>query len=168
MALLSILHYPDSRLHLKAQPVTVFDANLQQLIADMAQTMYHNDGIGLAATQVNIPKRLFIMDLSKTDQPPNLLVFINPEIISKSGEVIGEEGCLSVPGVYESVLRSEIIQLKYQDVDGREHQLECDGLMAVCLQHENDHLNGKVFVEYLSGLKQNFIKKKMKKIFKPE
>ena len=168
MALLSILHYPDSRLHLKAKPVIIFDESLKQLVADMAQTMYHNDGIGLAATQVNIQQRLFIMDLSKADQPPNLLVFINPDIVSKCGEVIGEEGCLSVPGVYESVLRSESIKLKYQDVKGIHHQLDCNGLMAVCIQHENDHLNGKVFVEYLSGLKQNFIKKKMKKIFKPE
>lgn len=168
MALLPILCYPDSRLHLKAQPVTVFDAKLKQLIADMAETMYHNNGIGLAATQVNIQKRLFIMDLSRSDEPRNLLVFINPNIIAKSGEVIGEEGCLSVPGIYESVLRSETIQLKYQDVNGEPLEIKCDGLMAICIQHENDHLNGKVFVEYLSGLKQNFIKKKMKKIFKPE
>ena len=168
MALLSILHYPDTRLHLKAKPVEVFDKSIKQLVADMAETMYASDGIGLAATQVNIQKRLFIMDLSKNDEPENLLVFINPQIVTKSGEVVGEEGCLSVPGVYESVLRAEIIELKYQDVNGVEHLIKCDGLMSVCIQHENDHLDGKVFVEYLSGLKQSFIKKKMKKIFKPE
>lgn len=168
MALLSILHYPDPRLHLKAKPVEVFDKKLKKLVADMAETMYDSDGIGLAATQVNVQKRLFIMDLSKNDEPNNLLVFINPQIVAKTGEVIGEEGCLSVPGIYESVLRAEIIELKYQDVDGVEHLIKCDGLMSVCIQHENDHLDGKVFVEYLSGLKQNFIKKKMKKIFKPE
>ncbi len=168
MALLSILHYPDSRLHLIAKPITVFDDKLKQLVNDMAETMYHSDGIGLAATQVNVQKQLFIIDLSRSDQPRNLLVFINPEILTKYGEVMGEEGCLSVPGIYESVVRAEKIQLKYQDLDGISHQIDCDGLMSVCIQHEIDHLNGRVFVEYLSGLKQNFIKKKMKKIFKPE
>ena len=116
MALLSILHYPDTRLHLKAKPVEVFDKSIKQLVADMAETMYASDGIGLAATQVNIQKRLFIMDLSKNDEPENLLVFINPQIVTKSGEVVGEEGCLSVPGVYESVLRAEIIELKLNNL----------------------------------------------------
>ena len=108
------------------------------------------------------------MDLSGNDEPNKLLVFINPKILTKSGEVVGEEGCLSVPGIYESVKRAEFISLKYQDIEGKDHTLDCDGLMSICLQHEIDHLEGKVFVEYLSGLKQNFIKKKMKKIFKPE
>ena len=166
MALLSILHYPDSRLHLKAKPVTLFDTDLKQLIANMAETMYENNGIGLAATQINVQKRLFIMDLSKNDEPPQLLVFINPLISKKSGEIMGEEGCLSVPGIYEEVIRAETIELNYQDVTGNAHTLNCRGLMAVCIQHENDHLDGKIFVEYLSGLKQNFIQKKMKKIFK--
>ena len=168
MALLQILHFPDPRLHLKASPVTTFDKELKRLVDDMTETMYKNDGIGLAATQVNIQKRLLIMDLAKKDEPKKLLVFINPEITSKSGEVVGEEGCLSVPGVFESVKRSENITVKFQDIDGVAHTLDCNGLMSVCVQHEIDHLDGKVFVEYLSSLKQNFIKKKMKKIFKPE
>jgi peptide deformylase len=130
--------------------------------------MYQNDGIGLAATQVNIQKRLIIIDVSKSDEPKKLLVFVNPEIVSRSGEVIGEEGCLSVPGVYESVRRSENISIKFQDLEEKFYTKDYTGLMAVCVQHEIDHLDGKVFVEYLSSLKQNFIKKKMKKIFKPQ
>jgi peptide deformylase len=168
MALLPILHFPDPRLHLKAKPVSNIDAEFKQLISDMAETMYQNNGIGLAATQVNVQKRVFIADFSGDNEPRNLLVFINPEIISRDGEVIGEEGCLSVPGIYEKVIRSEIIQVKYLDLEGKEHINKCDGLLSVCIQHELDHLDGKVFVEYLSSLKQNFIKKKLKKIFKPE
>ena len=168
MSLLPILHFPDPRLHLKAEVVTKFDDNLRKLVADMAETMYENIGIGLAAVQVNVQKKVIVMDLSGSDEPKKLLAFINPQILTKSGEVVGEEGCLSVPGIYESVKRAEFISLKYQDIQGNEHTLECDGLMSICLQHEIDHLEGKVFVEYLSGLKQNFIKKKMKKIFKPE
>lgn len=168
MASLQILHFPDPRLHLKAKMVDVFDKSIQTLVADMAEIMYANNGIGLAAIQVNVQKRLFIMDISREDEPKNLLVFVNPEIINKSGEVVGEEGCLSVPGIFERVIRSEIIKLKFQDIKGNEHIIDCDGLMSVCIQHEIDHLDGKVFVEYLSNLKQNYIKKKMKKIFKPE
>jgi peptide deformylase len=168
MALLPILCFPDSRLHLKARKVEDINEEIRQLVANMAETMYHNRGIGLAASQVNVQQRIFIMDLSGEDEPPNLLTFINPEILSRQGEVMGEEGCLSVPGIYEKVKRAEVIKLKYLDLGGQEHIIECDGLMSVCIQHEIDHLDGKVFVEYLSGLKQNFIKKKMKKIFKPE
>ncbi len=167
MPALEILHYPDKRLHLKAAPIKVIDETIKTLVADMAETMYQNNGIGLAATQVNVQLRLFIMDLSKDDEPKQLLTFINPEIISKSGEVVGEEGCLSVPGIYETVLRAENITVKYQDLDAVEHIIDCSDLMAVCVQHEIDHLDGKVFVEYLTSLKQNFIKKKMKKIYKP-
>ena len=167
MALLEILHYPDKRLHLMAKKVVHFDESLKTLVANMAHTMYENNGIGLAATQVNVQLRVFIMDLSGNDEPKNLLVFINPEITKPVGTVASEEGCLSVPGVYETVERSERICLTYQDVDANSHTIECDGLMAVCAQHELDHLNGKVFVDYLSNLKQTFIKKKMKKIFKP-
>ena len=167
MAVLTVLYYPDSRLHLKATPVREIDDKIKQLVIDMAETMYENRGIGLSATQVNVQQRLFIMDLSGDDEPKNLLVFINPEILSRSGEVSSEEGCLSVPGIYEKVLRSENIQLKYQDLDSNTHIIDCDGLMSVCAQHEIDHLDGKVFVDYLSNLKQNFIKKKMKKIYKP-
>lgn len=165
---LEILHFPDSRLHLIAKPVSVDDDSVRQLVADMACTMYENNGIGLAATQVNVQKRVFIMDLSGNDEPKNLLVYINPEILEKSGEVLGEEGCLSVPGIYEKVVRAEWIKLRYLDLDGKTHEITCDGLLSVCIQHEIDHLNGKVFVEYLSNLKQGFIKKKMKKIFKPK
>ena len=168
MAILQIIHFPDPRLHLKASRVTKFDNELKRLVDDMAQTMYENVGIGLAATQVNVQIRVIVMDLSQKDEPNKLLVFVNPEIIEKSGEVIGEEGCLSVPGIYESVRRFEKITVKYNDLNGETHQLHCDGLMSVCIQHDIDHLDGKVFVEYLSSLKQNFIKKKMKKIFKPE
>ena len=134
----------------------------------MAQTMYQNDGIGLAATQVDVQKRLIIIDISKSDEAKKLQAFVNPEIVSRSGDVVGEEGCLSVPGVYESVRRSENISVKFQDLDGNVYTKDYTGLMSVCVQHEIDHLDGKVFVEYLSSLKQNFIKKKMKKIFKPQ
>ncbi len=167
MALLNILHFPDPRLHLKASPVVKIDDEIKQLVLDMAETMYEFEGIGLAATQINVQKRIFIMDLGKNDEPKNLLVFINPEILQKSGEVIGSEGCLSVPGVYEEVLRAEVIKIKYLDINSKEHIVSCDGLISVCIQHEIDHLDGRVFVDYLSSLKQNFIKKKMKKIFKP-
>lgn len=166
MALLTILHYPDERLHLKAAPVDKFDTELKQFIADMAETMYNSNGIGLAATQVNVLKRIFIMDLSKEGQPSQLTVFINPIISNKIGEVKGEEGCLSVPGIFEPVTRAEKITIDYQDIDGNKQTLTCEGLQAICIQHENDHLDGKVFVDYLSALKKNFIKKKMKKLFR--
>lgn len=168
MTTLTILHYPNPKLHLKATPVDKFNPELKILVDDMAQTMYDNNGIGLAATQVNVQKRLFIVDLSKDDEPRNLLVFINLVILEKSGSVFSEEGCLSVPGIYEKIQRSEHIKVRYQDINGKKHEATFDGLMAICIQHENDHLDGKVFVEYLSNLKQNFIKKKLKKIFKPE
>ncbi len=166
--LLNILHYPDPKLHLKAKKVEIFDEKLEEFIADMSETMYSNNGIGLAATQVNVQQRIFIMDLSREDEPKKLLIFINPEIIEKKGEVVSEEGCLSVPGIYEKVSRSETIKLKYQDTKGNQFEETCNGLMSICIQHEHDHLEGKVFVEYLSNLKQNFVKKKLKKIYKPE
>ena len=160
MALLPILHYPNTRLHLKAVAIDKFDIQLKQLIADMAETMYHNNGIGLAASQVDVQKRVFIMDLAKEHSPKRLQILINPRIIAKSGSESSDEGCLSVPGVYEKVTRAEKITVTYQDSDAHEHTLECDGLMAICIQHEIDHLDGKVFVDYLSPLKQNFIKKR--------
>lgn len=166
MALLSILHYPDTRLHLKAKPVTNFDQKLKQLVADMAETMYANKGIGLAATQINVQQRIFTMDLAKDGEASQLMALINPIITEKIGEVTGEEGCLSVPGIFETVNRAQKIVVNYQDIAGNHHHLECDGLKAICIQHEIDHLDGKVFVDYLSPLKQNFIKKKMKKLFK--
>lgn len=166
MALLDILHYPDERLHRQAKEVSIFDDNLKAFINDMAETMYHNNGIGLAATQVNELKRIFITDLAKEGEKSKLTVYINPKITQKSGNVTSDEGCLSVPGVFETVTRAEIITIEYQDVYGATHSKNCDGLEAICLQHENDHLDGKVFVDYLSALKQNFVKKKMKKLFR--
>lgn len=167
MAKLEVLHYPDQRLHLIGKDILEVDDEIKTLVHNMADTMYAYSGIGLAATQVNVQKRVFVIDLSSDTEPKNLLVFINPKILSRSGEVVAEEGCLSVPGVYEKVLRSEKIICAHQDLDGKVHEIQWDGLMSVCIQHELDHLDGKVFVEYLSGLKQNFIKKKMRKIFKP-
>ncbi len=163
MAILEILHYPDVRLHIKANEVTEFDDSLQQLIDDMAQTMYANNGIGLAATQVNVHKRIFIMDVAKDGKPRNLEVFINPKILNKTGETKYEEGCLSVPGIYETVNRAHTIDIEYQDIKGNIHCETYEGIKSICIQHETDHLDGKVFVEYLSNLKQTFIKKKLKK-----
>lgn len=168
MALLEILHYPDERLHLKAIPVEKFDDKLKELVSDMAETMYQSNGIGLAASQVNVQQRLFVMDLAREGEPSQLMALINPVILSKEGQSIGEEGCLSVPGVYEKVTRAEKITVQYQDEEGNKHIKECTGLMSICIQHEIDHLDGKVFVDYLSNLKQNFIKKKMKKLFRHE
>lgn len=161
MAKLEILRYPDSRLHKVAKPVTQFDAALKQLIADMQETMYEAPGIGLAATQVDQHIRLIIIDTSK--EKNDLKVIINPKIIAQSGEQEYEEGCLSVPGVYETVTRAEAITIEAQNADGETYTLEADGLLSVCIQHEMDHLMGKVFVEYLSPLKRNRIKTKMVK-----
>lgn len=159
MALLPILRYPDPRLHKKAAPVTTIDASIRKLAADMAETMYAAPGIGLAATQVDQHIRLIIIDV--TESKSRLQVFINPEIINKSGDCESEEGCLSVPGIYESVTRAEEVTVKALDLDGKTFELNADGLLAVCIQHEIDHLNGKVFVNYLSRLKQQRIKEKL-------
>ena len=162
MALLPILCYPDLRLHTVAQPVRSVDARIKTLIADLLETMYDADGIGLAATQVDVHERLIVMDLSGERNSP--LVLINPEIIWASQEQqVNDEGCLSVPGIYDGVERSSSIQLKAQDGEGRLRTLDAQGLLAVCIQHEMDHLLGKVFVEYLSPLKRNRIKTKMLK-----
>jgi len=161
MALLPILHYPDPRLHTVATPVAAVDDNIRQLINDMAETMYAAPGIGLAATQVNVHQRLLIVDISESrDQ---LRVFINPELLETAGEADCEEGCLSVPGIYEKVRRAERIKVRALDGDGKPFVLEADGLLAVCIQHEMDHLDGKVFVEKLSRLKQQRILSKLKK-----
>lgn len=162
MSLLSILRYPDSRLHKIAKPVLVFDDRLKKLIADMAETMYEAPGVGLAATQVDVHERLIVIDVSETrDQ---LLVLINPEIIWASEErKIHEEGCLSVPGIYDGVERAVEVKVKAQDAEGKIFERQADGLLAVCIQHEMDHLLGKVFVEYLSPLKRNRIKTKLLK-----
>ena len=161
MALLNILHYPDERLHTVARPVDKIDERIKQLIADMAETMYETRGIGLAATQVNVHERVIVMDLS--EEKNHLRVFINPEIIKSSGQTEYEEGCLSVPGIFEKVTRAAEVTVKASDENGKEYTINADGLLAICIQHEIDHLNGKVFVEYLSRLKQNRIKSKLKK-----
>lgn len=161
MSLLQILHYPDERLHTVAQPVKVVDDELRRLIDDMAETMYAAPGIGLAATQVDVHKRLILVDISETKD--QLKVFINPELIRAEGRAEREEGCLSVPGIYDKVERYERITVKALGRDGKPFTLDAEGLLAVCIQHEMDHLEGKVFVEYLSRLKQNRIRQKMKK-----
>jgi peptide deformylase len=161
MALLPILRYPDPRLHTRAKPVEAVDDSLRQLVQDMAETMYEAPGIGLAATQVDVHKRIVVIDIS--EDRSQLRVFINPEIMEKSGEHIGEEGCLSVPGIYETVCRAERVRVRALDGDGKPFELEADGLLAVCIQHELDHLEGKVFVEYLSPLKLNRIKARLAK-----
>jgi peptide deformylase len=162
VAQLPILEYPDPRLRKVARPVTVFDARLRQLAADMGETMYAAPGIGLAATQVDVHERLIVLDISELKN--NLQVFINPEIVWSARDTsMGEEGCLSVPGVYDEVRRPTAVGVRYQDLDGNTHQIDCTGMLAVCIQHEMDHLTGKVFVDYLSSLKQERIKTKMRK-----
>lgn len=161
MALLPILRYPDPRLHIKAKPVEAVDADIKKLVADMFETMYEAPGIGLAATQVNVHKRLLVLDVSEDKSKP--MAFINPEILAREGEHVGEEGCLSVPGIYETVKRSERIKVRALNLEGEPFELEADGLLSVCLQHEIDHLDGKVFIEYLSRLKLSRIKAKLAK-----
>lgn len=162
MAALTILRYPDPRLHRAAEPVTVFDEALAQLIRDMAETMYEAPGIGLAATQVNVHRRVVVIDVSETKDA--LRVFVNPWIVAASAErKVYEEGCLSVPGIYDEVERPDLITVRALDERGHPFELQADGLLAVCIQHEIDHLNGKVFVQYLSRLKQSRIKSKMLK-----
>jgi peptide deformylase len=161
MALLQILEFPDPRLRTKAQPVTQVDAALRTLVDDMFETMYAAPGIGLAATQVNVPKRVLVIDISeKRDQP---LVLINPDILAREGVEETEEGCLSVPGVFDKVTRAERIRVRALDRDGKPLEFEADGLLAVCIQHEIDHLDGKLFVDYLSELKRTRIRKKLEK-----
>ena len=161
MALLPILRYPDPRLHKKAAPVERVDETISKLIADMAETMYEAPGIGLAATQVDVHKRVIVIDVS--EDKSKLLAFVNPEILERAGEQVCEEGCLSVPGIYEKVTRSERVKVRALDVRGEPFTLEAEGLLAVCVQHEIDHLDGKVFVEHLSQLKQGRIKAKLAK-----
>lgn len=161
MALLPILRYPDPRLHKVAAPVREVDDRVRRLVQDMAQTMYAAPGIGLAATQVDVHQQVIVIDVSEAKD--QLLVLINPEILARRGELECEEGCLSVPGVYERVVRSEWIRARALDQDGKAFEFEADGLMAVCVQHEMDHLKGLVFVEYLSRLKQERIVRKLKK-----
>ena len=162
MALLPILCYPDPKLHRVARPVAAVDARIQALVADMLETMYDAKGIGLAATQIDVHERLIVIDVSEErDQP---LVLINPELVwTSEGTHLNEEGCLSVPGIYDGVQRFDAVRVTALDGQGQSRTLEADGLLAVCIQHEMDHLMGKVFVEYLSPLKRSRIKTKMRK-----
>ena len=161
MALRTILTYPDPRLSTVAKPVPEVNADIRRLIDDMAETMYGAPGVGLAATQVDVHLRVIVVDVSE-DQS-DLKVFVNPEILAREGEVQREEGCLSVPGVYDKVSRSAWIRVRALGRNGQPFELEAEGLLAVCIQHEMDHLLGKVFVEYLSPLKQNRIRTKLRK-----
>jgi peptide deformylase len=161
MANLTILHFPDERLRTIAQPVEAVDDALRALIDDMFETMYDAPGIGLAATQVDVHKRLVVIDVSEEKNEP--LVLINPEILEKGGEEEMDEGCLSVPGIYEKVQRADRIRVRALDRNGESFELETDGLLAVCIQHEIDHLDGKLFVDYLSSLKRQRIRKKLEK-----
>jgi peptide deformylase len=161
MAHLAILEYPDPRLRIRAEPVTKFDAELRQLVADMFDTMYAAPGIGLAATQVNVHRRLLVADVSEEHNEP--ICLINPEILSAEGTVSYEEGCLSVPEVFETVDRAERIRVRAYDEKGEPFELEADGLLAICIQHEIDHLDGRLFVDYLSALKRDRLKKKVLK-----
>ena len=164
MAQLTIICYPDPRLHTKAAKVESVDDSVRKLAADMAETMYAAPGVGLAATQVDRHIQLIVIDVS--EDKTKLQAFINPEIVARDGECEGEEGCLSVPGVYETVTRSAWIRVRALGLDGRPFELEAEDLLAVCIQHEMDHLQGKVFVEYLSRLKQSRIKSKLTKLTK--
>lgn len=162
MSKLNILRYPDARLHKIAKPVTVFDERLKTLIADMAETMYDAPGVGLAATQVDVHECLVVIDVS--EEGNQLIAFINPEIIWSSEEKrVYDEGCLSVPGIYDGVERPSEVKVRALDANGQPFEMHCKDLLAVCIQHEIDHLNGKVFVEYLSPLKRNRIKTKLQK-----
>jgi peptide deformylase len=161
MAKLRILEFPDPRLRKKAVPVEVVDDPLRQLIDDMFETMYEAPGIGLAATQVDVHRRLLVADVSQAKDEPQVL--INPEILEKDGSAVTEEGCLSVPGYYEEVERAEHITVRYLDGEGNERESEYEGLLAICVQHEMDHLEGKLFVDYLSEIKRQRIRKRLEK-----
>jgi peptide deformylase len=161
MALLQILHYPDPRLRQKARPVKEIDKKIHKLVEDMFETMYDAPGIGLAATQVNVHQRVIVIDISENKN--QRVTLINPEILEKRGEEESDEGCLSVPGFFEKVKRAEQIRYRTLDLQGNAYEAEADGLLAVCIQHEIDHLDGKLFVDYLSGLKRNRIRKRLEK-----
>ena len=161
MAILNILRFPDERLRTKARPVEQVTERHKKLIEDMLETMYSAPGIGLAATQINVHERILVLDISEDKSQP--LAFINPEIISREGEQEFDEGCLSVPGIYETVSRADKIRVQALDKDGNPFEMEASGLLAVCIQHEMDHLEGKLFVDYLSQLKKQRIRKKLEK-----
>jgi len=161
MAIRTILEFPDQRLRTRAQPVTAFDAELGRLVDDMFETMYAAPGIGLAASQVDVHRRVLVIDISDSRDQPR--VFINPEILYREGEEETEEGCLSVPGIFDGVVRASKVRVRWQDRTGATIEDNFDGMMAVCIQHEMDHLEGKLFVDYLSDLKRQRIRKKLEK-----
>lgn len=164
MSVLTILEFPDDRLRKKAEPVPVVDAQVRKLLDDMLQTMYESKGVGLAATQVNVHKRIIVIDVSENKDQP--ICLINPELIEQQGSEEREEGCLSVPGFFENVKRAESVKIRALNRDGQSFELQAEGLLAVCIQHEMDHLDGKLFVDYLSPLKKQRIRKKLEKIHK--
>ena len=164
MAILDILHFPDSRLRQKCLPITEVNDEIRQLIDNMLETLYNADGIGLAAIQINVHKRVLVTDISKKGNKP--LVFINPKILTANGIEITQEGCLSIPGFYEEIERANHISVEALDHNGKYFKLECHGLQAICIQHEIDHLDGKLFIDYLSQLKRNRIQRKSEKLKK--
>ena len=164
MAIRPILHYPDKRLRIPGERVTDFGPELQTLIDDMAETMYAAPGVGLAATQLGIAQRIFLIDIaSGDDEPSDLRVFVNPELVARTGEIVWEEGCLSFPGVHEEIERAERVTVRAQDRDGKPFELEAEGLLAVAVQHENDHLDGKLMVDHLGMLKKRMVHRQMMK-----
>ena len=164
MAVRTILHYPDKRLREPTQLVTKFDAELDKLIEDMAETMYAAPGVGLAAPQIGVPLKLFIIDVATgDDEPSDLRVFINPEIVGKVGEVCSEEGCLSFPGIHEEIMRAERVKVRALDAKGAPFELEAEGLLAIAIQHENDHLEGRLMVDHLSMLRRRLVHRSMMK-----
>ncbi|MCK4621411.1 MAG: peptide deformylase [Desulfuromonadales bacterium] len=166
MALRKILHYPEPLLKKKSEPVTEFNDELRQLAADMAETMYDAPGVGLAAPQVGILKRLIVIDCSASEEPNDLLVAVNPEIVDTEGDSFEEEGCLSVPGFWANVKRAEKATMRYRDVEGNPHERTADGLLGICMQHETDHLEGILFIDRLSPLKRSLFRKKYMKRMK--
>ena len=163
MAIRTILHYPDPRLRKKAEPIEHVTPEISRLIDDMAETMYAAPGVGLAATQIGEPYRLFIIDIAGEDEPSNLLVFINPEIVARDGDQTWAEGCLSFPGVTEDIKRAEKVTVKAIGIDGKEFTLSAEGLLAVAIQHENDHLEGVLMIDHLGLLKKRIVNRKMQK-----
>jgi peptide deformylase len=163
MAIRTILHYPDPRLREKAQKITAVSPAIHRLIDDMAETMYAAPGVGLAATQIGEPHRLFIVDIASEDEPSDLRVFINPEIVEKSGEEVGPEGCLSFPGISEDIKRAAQVTVRAEDRDGKPFELAADGLLAVAIQHELDHLDGVLMIDRMGMLKKRIVQRKMQK-----
>jgi peptide deformylase len=163
MAIRSILHYPDPRLRQKAEPVTTITPEIQKLVDDMAETMYAAPGVGLAATQIGEPHRIFLIDVASDDEPSKLYVFINPEIVAKEGECVGPEGCLSFPGISEDIKRATKVTVRALDRDGKPFELSAEGLLAIAVQHENDHLDGVLMIDRMGMLKKRIVQRKMQK-----